>query len=134
MKPAILWIMSLAVSLATGSVAYAQPFAKVTLLPDAIAVTANEPVDTITIRVAGENFDFKQQTAVTDIVVPLITMELHVDGNYHYEVTGVKFTGETYPVSGDGRTPGSVGKKSVVNTVSGEFKVSNQTIQTPSYQ
>ncbi len=115
--------------LATLAYAKETPFARVQFSPSSIEIQSLNTVDAISVRIVGAgNFNYQQQFRSNNVHLDLSTLKFTQDGNYSYEITGTKYTGETRVVSGNGREPGAEVKQSKVRIVTGHFKVKNYSI------
>lgn len=122
----IFWHMFVLVS--ASAYAQSQPAITVSLTPGALTVQTQQHVDTIEVRVVGDDFFFQKQYNSSNLRLDLATINLTQDGEYRYEITSVTFTGAVQEVSGDGRAEGGAMKESATSVVSGRFNVSNHTI------
>lgn len=123
----VLWHAVFVIS--ASAYAQSQPAITVSLSPNALSVQAQQHVDAIEVRVVGDQFNFQEQYNMPSLVLDLMTLGLSEDGEYHYEITSVTFTGVSQAVSGNGRDSGGVMKESVTSVVSGRFNVTNYAIE-----
>ncbi|VUD61849.1 hypothetical protein TDB9533_02908 [Thalassocella blandensis] len=112
----------------TPTLAFSQPFANIELSSDSLAIYALQDVDAISVRVVGKDFSFQQQYTRNNIVLDLSSMKIRADGRYEYEVKGIKYTGESQVVNGNGRAQGTEMKESMVSSITGNFIVRGHTI------
>jgi hypothetical protein len=94
-----------------------------------IQVIAHGSFDNLSIQITGtQGYGFQKSYENTQITLPISELNLVNDGYYHYEATGIKFTGETRVVNGNGREPGALMRASIVKRKSGRFQVVNSSI------
>ncbi|WP_028877275.1 hypothetical protein [Teredinibacter turnerae] len=107
------------------------PFATVGVRATSIEVQPNVSIDAMAIRISGPNLSFQKPLTPAGESLSIDQLGVVDAGTYRYEITGVTFTGETERVNGNGRAPGAVLKKSVVENASGEFTFDGRVLTSP---
>lgn len=112
----------------TAVVADSEPLANVNFRASSIEIQTLKPVDALSIRIAGAGLSFQQALNTSASLLDATSLGLQEPGVYDYEITGVTYTGDVQTVSGDGRAPGAVLKKSQVSNITGQFTFDGRVI------
>ena len=109
--------------------AKAEQSVAVEISASSIQVIAHGSFDDLSIGITGPHgYGFQKSYENTQTTLPISELDLVNDGYYHYEAIGIKFTGGTRVVDGNGREPGSLMRASIVKRKSGRFQVVNSSI------